>query len=96
MMKIKVKFFARLREIAGVPEITLNFEKEQLTVKDVIEALITQYHEMRNELLFQKAFELKPIYKLMVDGQDISNRTGLSHPVKEGSVLRFFPPVYGG
>ena len=95
-MKIKVKFFARLREITGVPEITLNFEKKQLTVKEVIEALIRQYHEMRNELLFQKSFELKPIYKLMVDGQNISNRTGLSHPVQEGSVLRFFPPVYGG
>lgn len=81
-MKIKIKFFASIREIVGKNEIEIEINSNT-KVGDVIENLKLQFPKL-------KKVESTTIIVL---NHNIAN---LDKEVKEGDVLALFPPVSGG
>ena len=81
-MKIKVKFFAILRECVGVGGITKEI-REGSTVKELWEALKRDYPKLA-------AAEMRLLYAV---NQDYVNG---DHVLKDHDEIVFVPPVSGG
>jgi MoaE-MoaD fusion protein len=81
-MKVKVLFFARLKEIIGREMVELDLNP-MLTVADVWEALRTEYPQVKD-------FEKSLLFSVNQEFADLHTR------VKEGDELAIFPPVSGG
>jgi MoaE-MoaD fusion protein len=81
-MKIKVLFFARLKEIIGREMVELDLNP-MLNVADVWDALRNEYPQV-------KGFEKSLLFSVNQEFADLHTR------VKEGDELAIFPPVSGG
>lgn len=81
-MKIKIKFFASIREIVGKNEIEMEIDRNS-KVRDVYKKLKLNYPEL-------KKIESTTIVVL---NHNIAN---LKSNINEGDVLALFPPVSGG
>jgi molybdopterin converting factor subunit 1 len=81
-MKIKVLFFARLKEIIGREMVELDLNP-MLTVADVWHALRTEYPQVKD-------FEKSLLFSVNQEFADLRTR------IEEGDELAIFPPVSGG
>lgn len=85
-----VKLFGSLRQLAG--ESTLTVEGKD--VEEIFVAL-RQRHKALVEAIMNGA-ELRPYYKIMVNGYDIALSGGFATPVRAEDVIAIFPPISGG
>ncbi len=92
-MKVKVEFFADLREKVGSP--VMELEIAGGTLLDLIEEIdaLTGGAFMKNVL---EGGKLKDLVKVLVNGRDIRGLRGLETGLDDGNVVSFFPPVAGG
>ena len=81
-MKVKVKFFAILRERAGAGEITIEIE-EGSTITDLWDALTKDYPK------------LAPVNVRLLYAVN-RNYVKADHALKENDEVVFIPPVSGG
>ena len=81
-MKIRVKFFAILRERAGVAEATKDIQ-DGSTVADLWRGLQQDYPKL----------DVPGIRLLYAVNQ---NYVGMEHPLSDGDEVVFIPPVSGG
>jgi sulfur-carrier protein len=85
-----IKFFGNLRQISGRPTVIV----EGQTVSELLEHLRPQYASIVDALLSEA--KLKPYFKIMVNGIDISLSQELETPVNTDDVVAIFPPIAGG
>ena len=85
-----IKLFGNLRQMAGKPILSVDGQ----TVFELLEKLMPQYASIVDAILDEA--KLKPYYKIMVNGIDISLSQGLDTPVKDSDVVAIFPPIAGG
>jgi sulfur-carrier protein len=85
-----IKIFGNLRQMAGKPALSV----EGQTVSELLDHLRPQYTSLVDAILNEA--KLKPYFKIMVNGIDISLAQGLDTPVNTGDVVAIFPPIAGG
>lgn len=95
-MKIKVKFFALVRELTGKREETVEVD-DGSTVRTLLDRLAEEYGAKFQEYLFDPG-STKPrgYLQFLVDGRNIVLMQGLDTVLKEGNSLAILPPVGGG
>jgi len=81
-MRVRVRLFARLREIAGAAEIERTVQGAR-TLRDVWEAL-------------EREFPAMTPYRSSVSGAVNADYARMSAPVQDGDEVAFLPPVSGG
>jgi molybdopterin synthase sulfur carrier subunit len=97
-LKISVRFFTTLREIAGKREETLEFpEGEAVTVEDVLGKLAERYGKGFTEYVYDgKTGRVKDFLQFLINGRSASTLKGLKTELADGDVLAILPPVGGG
>jgi molybdopterin synthase sulfur carrier subunit len=85
-MNITLRYFAWVREKAGIAEETVDLPPDAETVGDVIRWLKTRGPE------FAAAFERDTVIRAAIDQTHVKHST----PVAGARELAFFPPVTGG
>ena len=85
-----VKLFGHLRPIIGGSHLQIPGEN----IQAVIAVLCERYPILGEEMLENGA--LRPFYKIVVDGHDISLAQGLETSVRPDAQIAIFPPIAGG
>jgi molybdopterin synthase sulfur carrier subunit len=85
-MKVKVLYFAKLREVFGVEGEVLELPGERAHAAAIVDAL-----RKRGEP-WSKALALDAGYRMAVN----QTLAGLVTPVQDGDEVAIFPPVTGG
>ncbi|MHC1601411.1 MAG: ubiquitin-like small modifier protein 1 [Candidatus Nezhaarchaeales archaeon] len=93
-MKIKVKFFALIREIAGAKELEIEV-KESMRVIDLLEELANMLSEKFRDYVFE-GNEVSKSLIILVNGKGISEMKGLETELRDGDEVALLPPVSGG
>jgi molybdopterin synthase sulfur carrier subunit len=92
-MRVKVEFFALLREKVGAPEAYVDFIGT--TVMDLVAALSDAHGEVfRDQVL--EGEEMRSMVKILVNGQDVRSLRGLFTELRDGDIVSIFPPAAGG
>ncbi|MEM0358742.1 MAG: ubiquitin-like small modifier protein 1 [Candidatus Hadarchaeales archaeon] len=89
---VKVKFFAKFRELAGGEEM----EVEAENVRSLLLILKEKREGLGKALLEEGGKDLKKTVKVLVNGREVRWLKGLDTPLKKGDVVYLFPPVGGG
>lgn len=87
---VKVKFFGNLRQIAGKSSLSVDGD----SVNELLKAI-----QLLNEPLVEAIMDqagLRPYYKIMLNGLDISFLDGLETHVHQEDIVAIFPPIAGG
>jgi len=93
-MRVKVKFFALLREVAGTKEVEEDVE-EGTTVRGLLERLSSKLPSKFKELVFEGQEVSKNVI-ILVNRRGIRELEGLETKLKEGDEVALLPPVSGG
>lgn len=95
-MKVKVKFFALVRELTGKREEVVDLD-DQATVRTLLDKLVGEYGTKLSDYLFDPASkEPRGHLQFLVDGRNIALMQGLDTTLREGSSFAILPPVGGG
>ena len=89
-MKIKILFFARLRDLAGVRDRDAEIA-DGSTLGDLVEQFCREYGaDFRHQIETSKGL------RIMVNGRENEVLEGLETELKDGDTVTFFPLVFGG
>jgi molybdopterin synthase sulfur carrier subunit len=95
-MKVKVKFFAMVRELTGKKEEVVDLD-DQATVRTLLDKLVAEHGgRLRDYILDTASNEPKGHVQFLMDGRNITLMQGLDTILKEGATLAILPPVGGG
>ena len=85
-MKIKVLFFAKLRELFGTNQVDVTFTESDNKVSDVLAALRQKGEVWAEELNENKSFRIAVNQEMVTE--DVM--------INKGDEMALFPPVTGG
>jgi MoaD family protein len=95
-MKVKIQYFASVRELINLREETLDLESGS-TVEDLLRLLATRHGEKLGGYLFDpKTNKPRSYLQFLLNQQSISTFNGLSTLLENGAVFAIIPPVGGG
>jgi len=95
-MKVKVKFFALVREFTGKREEIVDLN-DQATVRMLLGKLVEEYGVKFRDYIFDPVSqEPRGHVQFLMDGRNITLMQGLDTALKEGTSLAILPPVGGG
>jgi len=95
-MKVKVKFFALVRELTGKREEEMDLEDES-TVRTLLDRLVDEYGPKFHNYLFDPASkEPRGHLQFLIDGRNIALMQGLNTILRDGNSFAILPPVGGG
>ena len=95
-MKVKVKFFALVRELTGKREEIVDLD-DDATVRTLLGKLVDEYGAKFRDYVFDPASkEPRGHLQFLIDGRNITLMQGLDTTLKEGTSLAILPPVGGG
>jgi molybdopterin synthase sulfur carrier subunit len=95
-MKVKVKFFALVRELTDKREEVVDLD-DQATVRTLLGKLVEEHGAKFRDYVFDPASkEPRGHIQFLIDGRNISLMQGLDTTLKEGASLAILPPVGGG
>ncbi|MGQ9759706.1 MAG: ubiquitin-like small modifier protein 1 [Candidatus Methanomethylicaceae archaeon] len=91
-MKVKVEFFATLRDKIA----TNSLELETVgSVNEVINALVERFGEAFRDVVMEGG-RVRDMVKVLVNGKDIRELKGMETELRDGDCISIFPPVAGG
>ena len=92
---MKINFYATLRPIAGQKTVKFDLD-EGITVQEVLEAIVTRFPPMRDELVDENG-NLYPHVHIFVNGRDAPYLPeGMATIITNNDKLDVFPAVAGG
>jgi len=96
-LKIKVRYFTTLRELAGCMEETFELEND-VFLEDLIEKIVSKYGEKARQYLYtdEKQKIINPALLILINGRRINTLQGLKTKLKDGDTIAILPPVGGG
>lgn len=95
-MKISIRLFTTLRELAGSSKETLNFKKNVVSVKDALDKLADKHGNAFKCELFNNEKEVRERFQILINGKNARSMKGLDTMLKEGDEVAILPPVGGG
>ncbi|MBX5326673.1 MAG: ubiquitin-like small modifier protein 1 [Candidatus Bathyarchaeia archaeon] len=94
-MKVTVKLFTTLRELAGKGEVTVE-TNNKLTVATLLRKLEERYGEEFREYVYDENGNVKGFLQFLVNGKSVETFQGLKTRLKDGDTVAILPPVGGG
>jgi len=94
-LKIKVRYFTTLRELARTTEEEIEMENGT-TLGDLLEKIVLKYGEAAFNYLYDKSGAIDPSIQFLVNGVSIRNLQGIRTELKDGNVVAIVPPIGGG
>ena len=94
-IKVKVRFFTRLRELVGKREVELEF-KEHITAADLLSFLDERYGSGFKNYIYGEDGKVRSFLQFLVNGKSVSALEGFETRLKNGDVIAIIPPVGGG
>lgn len=94
-IKVKVRFFTKLRELVGNREDELEF-KEPITAADLLSFLVKRYGSNFKNYIYGEDGKVKSFLQFLVNGRSITTLEGFETKLKNGDVIAIIPPVGGG
>ena len=95
-MKVKVKFFALVRELTGKREEVLDLD-DRATVRILLGRLVEEHGTKFRDYIFDPASkEPRGHVQFLMDGRNVALMQGLDTILKEDCSLAILPPVGGG
>lgn len=95
-LKIKIQYFAIVREIVGRRQEILDLDPD-MTVIDLLELLATRYGEKFRQYIFDpNTRKPKPYLQFLVNEESIAGLEGFSTTLSDNSTFAIIPPVGGG
>jgi len=95
-LKIKVQYFAAIREIANEREEFLEVE-ERATVLDVLRGLAKKHGDKFSNYVFDpQTGTPRPYLQFLLNEESVSKMNGVSTVLAANSTLAIIPPVGGG
>ena len=95
-MRVSVRLFTTLRELAGKREEMLDFDMETVRVIDALRDLAEKYGKQFEAYLFNDRDEVREHLQLLVNGRDVSLLEQNETLLREGDKVAIVPPVGGG
>ena len=92
-MKIRVKFFATLRELFGAEEKEIELESGS-DILDLLNILCDS--SRRRQMIFDNSGKLRPYIQVLKNRKPIQSLGGIHVELKEGDLVGILPPVFGG
>jgi len=95
-VKVKVQFFASVRELVGSREETVELP-DRSTVSALLDSLVKGHGEsLRDYLYDSKTGELRRSIQLLIGDRPVSMIDAMSTVLPDGCVFAIIPPVGGG
>jgi len=95
-LKVKVRYFTTLRELAGAKEEELEIE-DRSSLAQLIEMVSLKYGEEAFNYLHDKITgRIDPSLKFLVNGVDVRRLQGFETRLKEGDIVAVIPAIGGG
>lgn len=95
-MKVNVRFFASIRELAGAREETLELD-EGLDVHRLLQILCKRHgQEFTQYVMDQKTGLPHSHLQILVNGKSLSSLDGVKTKLMDGAEIALMPPVGGG
>lgn len=95
-MKIKVRYFTTLRELAKTSEEEIEMKEGSIFI-DLIKKIALKYgEEALNYLFDKKSGVIDPSIQFLINGISIHNLQGPRTELKEGNTVAIIPPIGGG
>jgi len=96
-LKIKVRYFTTLRELARTAAEEEMEMKEGSTLVDLLKKIALKYGEEAFNYLFDKrSGVIDPSIQFLVNGMSIHNLQGPKTELKDGNTVAIIPPIGGG
>jgi MoaD family protein len=96
-LKVKVRYFTTLRELAGHAEEIFEL-KDDVCLGDLIEIVASKYGEEARRYLYadegQKTID--PSVRFLINGRDSKMLQGLRTKLVDGDTVAIIPPIGGG
>lgn len=94
-MKLTVKFFASVREAAGLQEDIVQLA-DNATLRDLISELTSRYgKQFEREILDERKLPSQHI-QYLIDGENARQLGGYDSKLHDGAEVAVLPPVGGG
>ena len=95
-LRVKVQYFAAIREIVNQREEILEVD-QRTTVLDVLRVLANKHGEKFSDYVFDPQTKAPRAYlQFLVNEESVSSLNGLSTALTDNSALAIIPPVGGG
>jgi molybdopterin synthase sulfur carrier subunit len=94
-MRVKVKYFTTLRELAGISEEEIETE-DDTSLADLIGIVASKYGEAAQDYLYHTERKADPSIYFLINGTDAKARSGMDTRLKDGDVVAIIPPIGGG
>jgi MoaD family protein len=94
-MRVTVKFFTALREIAGKKEEEFEFSRGT-TVKEALKHLSENYGQTFKEYIYNERGRVKGHLEFLINGKSITTLKGFETKLNDGDKIAIIPPVGGG
>jgi molybdopterin synthase sulfur carrier subunit len=94
-LKIEVRFFANLRELAKTKAVVEDI-KSGASVGDVIHKICERFGVKFREQVLGKLGQPNENVKILLNGHNIVFLQGAATELRDGDVIAIFPPVGGG
>ena len=95
-VRVKVQFFAGVRELVGSREETVELP-DKSTVRALLDSLVKGHGERLKDYLYDpKTGELRRSIQLLIGDRPVSMIDGMSTVLSDGCAFAIIPPVGGG
>jgi len=93
-LKVTVRFYAHLRELAGKKGVVELDLKEDATVSELLDELLLDFRV--REVLLDEKQDIKSEITILKNGREIRYLDGMDTPLESGDEISVFPIVAGG
>ena len=96
MVKVKVKLYARLADLAGVSDLELELPKKP-RLKDLLEILAKRFgRDFQNVVTTPSDAYGHYLGVILINERESTRMSGLETALNENDIIKIIPPVSGG